>query len=124
MLLPCRCLIDTQYFVDHTHVNQILSGLSQWNLGQLEEGKEFFAFTFAAQPIVSRSPSHTYVYQVIDFELYTQGLFTTLDAAREAVRALSATMPIVHEDQDWMYQINRIPLNTLGDYGECFDVVE
>ena len=85
---------------------------------------EFFAFTFTAQPAVPRSPSHTFVYQGIDYELYTKGLFTTLDSAREAVRELYANCPMLNDDTEQMYQINRIPLNTLGDYGECFDVVE
>ncbi|KAK9823617.1 hypothetical protein WJX72_004259 [[Myrmecia] bisecta] len=42
-----KCLIDTRFFVDHTEVNKILSEASGWRLGPLEEGKEFFAFTFS-----------------------------------------------------------------------------
>jgi hypothetical protein len=52
----CRCLIDTHFFVDHTGVNHILQAEMQrnnWKLGQLERGKEFVAFTFAASPKVS-----------------------------------------------------------------------
>ncbi|KAL6761127.1 hypothetical protein V8C86DRAFT_2543878 [Haematococcus lacustris] len=47
-----RCLIDTQFFVDHTDVNNILATTldTEWELGGLEDGKEFFAFTFAASP--------------------------------------------------------------------------
>lgn len=52
-----RCLIDTQFFVDHTDVNNILATTldTQWELGGLEEGKEFFAFTFAASPTVTHT---------------------------------------------------------------------
>jgi hypothetical protein len=42
-----RCLIDTQFYVDHDEVDAVLRGVSRWGLGPLEEGKEFIAFTFA-----------------------------------------------------------------------------
>jgi hypothetical protein len=45
-----KCLIDTQFFVDHTEVERILSRSKGWQLGPLEDGKEFMAFTFAVSP--------------------------------------------------------------------------
>ncbi|KAG5178017.1 hypothetical protein JKP88DRAFT_270620 [Tribonema minus] len=48
-----KCLIDTQFFVDHSEVEAVLSGITHWRLGPLEEGKEFFAFTFAQSPKTS-----------------------------------------------------------------------
>ena len=49
-LRPCqlhvdesRCVVDTHFFVDHTEVLTILRQTSQWVLGDLLEGHEFFA---------------------------------------------------------------------------------
>jgi hypothetical protein len=40
-------LIHSEFFIDHTEVNEILASLkSEWRLGTLGEGDEFFAFTF------------------------------------------------------------------------------
>lgn len=52
-----RCLIDTDFFVDHTEVEQTLAQMIDWRLGPLEDGKEFFAFVFAVSPKVSPTPS-------------------------------------------------------------------
>ncbi|KAI6194888.1 N-acetyltransferase domain-containing protein [Aphelenchoides besseyi] len=42
-----RSVIHSKFFVDHTNVNAIVASLgSEWKLGALEEGDEFFAFTF------------------------------------------------------------------------------
>ena len=45
-----RCLIDTQFPVDHSGVEQLLLTIKDWQLGPLEDNKEFFAFTFATTP--------------------------------------------------------------------------
>jgi hypothetical protein len=54
-----------------------------------------------------------YVYQLMNTELHTLGIFDTLERAREAGRQLGS-----------YYQINRIPLNVVGNYGEQFDVMD
>lgn len=42
-----RSLIHSNFFVDHTEVNEIVVRLgNEWKLGTLGEGDEFFAFTF------------------------------------------------------------------------------
>jgi hypothetical protein len=38
-----RCVIDTQYYVDHDEVNQLVCCLSDWKLGDLRDGEEYFA---------------------------------------------------------------------------------
>lgn len=38
------CQVDTQFFVDHTELLRIISGLPDWRLGELLEGYEFIAF--------------------------------------------------------------------------------
>jgi hypothetical protein len=40
-------IIDTQFFVDHTEVNDLLGKQEDWKLGPLEDGQEFFAFVFS-----------------------------------------------------------------------------
>ena len=47
-------------------------------------------------------------------ELHTLGIFDTLEKARQAGSQVRGEY----------YQINRIPLNVVGNYGEHFDVVE
>jgi hypothetical protein len=54
-----------------------------------------------------------FVYQLMNTELHTLGIFDTLEKARQAGSQLGS-----------YYQINRIPLNVAGNYGERFDVVE
>ena len=54
-----------------------------------------------------------FVYQLMNTELHTLGIFDTLEKARLAGSQLGS-----------YYQINRIPLNIVGNYGEYFDVVE
>jgi hypothetical protein len=41
-----KSVIDTQYFVDHEEVNKLVSLESDWNLGTLNDGEEFFAVVF------------------------------------------------------------------------------
>ena len=41
-----KSIIHTNYFVDHKEVNELLKNEANWTLGTLEEGDEFFAFTF------------------------------------------------------------------------------
>ena len=57
-----------------------------------------------------------YVFQVIDSELYTRGIYDTADAATDAAAELFTRTARQH-------QVNRIPLSRLGHYGEAFDVV-
>ena len=48
------CSIDTEFFVDHSSVNERINAcLTQphWSMGSLEEGHEFFAFVFASQKV-------------------------------------------------------------------------
>ena len=48
------CSIDTEFFVDHSSVNECINAcLTQphWSMGSLEEGHEFFAFVFASQKV-------------------------------------------------------------------------
>ena len=45
------CKINTSFFVDHTEVNILIEEkirAGQWDLGRLQDGEEFFAFTFAS----------------------------------------------------------------------------
>ncbi|EFJ31759.1 hypothetical protein SELMODRAFT_440007 [Selaginella moellendorffii] len=37
------CLVDTQFFADHSEVLDLLAKMPDWSLGALEEGKEFVA---------------------------------------------------------------------------------
>ena len=46
------------------------------------------------------------------------GLFTTLKRAQEAVKVLLKNNP------DSFFQINRIPVNHIGTFSQCYDVVE
>lgn len=56
------------------------------------------------------------VYQIIDVELYTIGVFDDLEAAKAAATKL-------HKRHDEFYQINEIPLNSIGNYGACFKCI-
>ena len=58
------------------------------------------------------------VFQVIDEENFMCGLFTTLKRAQEAVKVLLKNNP------DSFFQINRIPVNHIGTFSQCYDVVE
>lgn len=55
------------------------------------------------------------LYQLIDQQLYTRGIFDDYDKATTAATSL-------HIEHGGVFQVNRIPLNTIGHYGECFDV--
>lgn len=61
--------------------------------------------------------SQKYVFQVIDNELYTRGIYDTAAAATDAAAELFTRTSRQH-------QVNRIPLNKLGHFGEAFDVVQ
>jgi len=42
-------VVQANFFIDHREVNELIGQYideGQWNLGQLEDGDEFFAFTF------------------------------------------------------------------------------
>jgi GNAT superfamily N-acetyltransferase len=41
-----QSVMHTNYFTDHTEVNDYLCKEKTWGLGKLEDGDEFFAFTF------------------------------------------------------------------------------
>lgn len=69
------------------------------------------------EEINSSHTRHRHVFQLIDEELYTCGLFDTVEAARQAALGLKACNPAKR------YQVNRIPMNTPGHYGQIFDVV-
>ena len=56
----------------------------------------------------------SFVYQLMNTDLHTLGIFDTLEKARQAGSQIRGSY----------YQINRIPLNVVGNYGEYFDVVE
>lgn len=60
--------------------------------------------------------STAFVYQVIDDNLYTIGIFTDADVAIAHARQLCV-------DRARYFQVNRIPLNVVGHFGESFDVV-
>jgi hypothetical protein len=45
---PSRSIIKTSFFVDHTELNQLIAKEKCWQLGELEDGDEFFAFTFSS----------------------------------------------------------------------------
>jgi len=48
LVLSADCsVINTHFFVDHTEVNELLNKESDWKLGPLNDGEEFFAFVFA-----------------------------------------------------------------------------
>jgi 2-polyprenyl-3-methyl-5-hydroxy-6-metoxy-1,4-benzoquinol methylase len=53
--------IDTKFFVDHSNMDSMLdtvtSGGVDWKLGRLDEGWEWFAFTFRDQPQMSLTKS-------------------------------------------------------------------
>lgn len=53
------------------------------------------------------------VFQVIDEENLMCGLFTTLKHAQNAVKIL------LKDEQNY-----RIPLNQIGPFSECYDVIE
>ncbi|GAQ82553.1 hypothetical protein KFL_001150140 [Klebsormidium nitens] len=39
-----RCVIQTDFFVDHSEVDRLAEAEQDWRLGKLEEGEEYFAF--------------------------------------------------------------------------------
>ena len=41
-----KSVVDTEYFVDHGQVNQLVSMETDWRLGTLNDGEEYFAFVF------------------------------------------------------------------------------
>jgi len=41
-----RCVVNTNFFVSHTEVNSILSKMTDWKLGTLDDGEEFIAICF------------------------------------------------------------------------------
>jgi len=56
----------------------------------------------------------TIVYQIIDVYLYTVGIFEDLETAKsEAIK--------LHQKHKAFYQIDKVPLNTIGNFGENFD---
>lgn len=57
-----------------------------------------------------------YVYQLIDEHLLTYGIFDSMTKAIEHAKEM-------HTTTGRFYQVNRIPLNTVGKYGETFDDV-
>lgn len=54
------------------------------------------------------------VYQVVDAELYTRGLFSSEALARDAVAELT------RDDAAGYWQVHRVPLDTLGHFGRRF----
>lgn len=42
-----ECTVDTQFHIDHMEVNRLIDIQNNWTLGQLPDGHEFIAFTFA-----------------------------------------------------------------------------
>ncbi len=77
---------------------------------------EDIARPVSAPPVSARPESARPVYQLIDDELYTCGLFDTFASAFRGACALKQQHP------SRRYQSNRIPMNTLGNYGRIFDV--
>lgn len=55
-----RCVLQANFHVDHKEANRAARRLAQknhWSLGELQDGEEFVAFTFATQPMrVRRVP--------------------------------------------------------------------
>jgi 2-polyprenyl-3-methyl-5-hydroxy-6-metoxy-1,4-benzoquinol methylase/GNAT superfamily N-acetyltransferase len=55
-----RSRINTQFFVDHsglaTMLDSVITGNTPWNLGPLDEGWEWFAFTFHDQQEIGLTP--------------------------------------------------------------------
>ncbi|KAI1705850.1 hypothetical protein Ddc_15553 [Ditylenchus destructor] len=44
-----KSLIHCDFFVNHDNVNKAVAEQQNWTLGQLDEGDEFFAFTFSVE---------------------------------------------------------------------------
>lgn len=57
-----------------------------------------------------------FVYQVIDTDLHTLGLFDDYEKANKVAHDF-------HAKSGAYYQVNRIPLNTIGDFTTSFDIV-
>lgn len=55
------------------------------------------------------------IFQLIDEHLMTCGMFDCLETAISEAETL-------HTKTGKLYQVNRIPLNKVGNYGEVFDV--
>jgi hypothetical protein len=56
------------------------------------------------------------IYQIVDADLFSRGIFETLDLAKEAADTLN-------RQSGAFYQVNEIPLNKLGRYSEDMDDV-
>lgn len=56
------------------------------------------------------------VFQIIDHNFHTRGIYDDLEKAKDAALSLRI-------NGSSYYQVNRIPLNTVGQYGEIFDAV-
>jgi hypothetical protein len=41
-----RCVVNTNFYVSHNEVNKIIIGDSDWKLGNISDGEEFFAVCF------------------------------------------------------------------------------
>ncbi len=44
-----QSVIQSQFFVDHSEIQQLLAKELNWKLGNIQDGEEFFAFTFQHQ---------------------------------------------------------------------------
>lgn len=42
--LEGRCVMQTEFYVDHSEVDGLAAAEEDWRLGKLEEGEEYFAF--------------------------------------------------------------------------------
>lgn len=52
-LNEAKVAIDTRFYIDHSHIPEQISNVSQyapWLLGDIDDGEEWFAFTFREQP--------------------------------------------------------------------------
>ncbi len=63
-------------------------------------------------------PEH-FVYQIIDDSFQTRGIFNDADQAKIAALQLPTTPP----SGSIYYQINRIPVNTVGNYNKSMDAI-
>ena len=45
-LSAVESVIETEFHVDHTEVDALVSNIPEWKLGHLNVGDEYFAFTF------------------------------------------------------------------------------
>lgn len=61
-------------------------------------------------------PVKEVVYQLIDENMFTRGVYKSLELACETARKL-------HLESGGDYQVNKIPLDTIGFYSETLDMV-